>query len=77
LAATIPARAIENHHDVLAGVALRDGIEEYLHAPAIDLGQNECVHQASSRFDGRVGIGLLMDRQGGSGLGAQQQRKRH
>lgn len=62
--ALMPTRPIEHHHDTLIGMPSRDLIEKYLHAPAIDLRQDQGIEVAVSRRNRCVCIRVFLPHQG-------------
>ena len=56
----MPTRTVENHHDVIEGVAGRDFIEKHLHAFTVDAGQDQGVELASVNVHRSVRIGVLV-----------------
>lgn len=62
--ALMPTRPIEHHHDTLIGMPSRDLIEKYLHAPPIDLREDQGIEVAVSRRNRCVRISVFLPHQG-------------
>src|SRR5665213_1746252 len=64
LAAGVPARTVEHHHDVLVRVASSDFIAEQLHTVRVDVRQDQRVELAAEDVDGGIGVGVLVGQHG-------------
>jgi len=57
--ATVPARTVDHHDDVLLGVVYRDFVQEKLHAFGIDVRQDQTIELASTDVHRTIGKPIL------------------
>ena len=60
----MPSRPVNHHHDALIGVACRDFIEEQLHAPGVDVRQDQTVELARTGIHRTLGVGIFVSEHG-------------
>jgi hypothetical protein len=56
----MPTRSIEHHDDLVLRAACAKLIEKYLHAPGIDVGQDQGFKYATERLYGSIGVGIFV-----------------
>ena len=64
IAAGMPARTVEHHHDVASGVTLSDFVDEQLHALGVDVRQDQRVEFTGEHIHGSIGVGGLVGQHG-------------
>ena len=60
----VPTGAIHHHHDEVIGMPCCHGVQEYLHALRVDLGQDQGIHRSGGWLARCVGIGVLVAEHG-------------
>lgn len=56
----MPASTVDHHNDLLIRMTLGDFIEKSLHAPGVDVWQDQAVEFASANIDGTKRVGVLV-----------------